>query len=150
MARTPFGEAGMRRHVLDALAAEPDLALLLLQALDVLGVPSALAMMSPRFFTCAPRPAGALRGPTARTTALLLELQILAGRGVGEALDQAGAGLRHARAHAPDESQLEDRRDHHLVGDDLLDLVEQRLALLRGRAPGLALEEIVDLAAATP
>ena len=56
------------------------------------------------------------------------------------------AGFLHARADAPDEGLLEDRRRPCTWSrDDLLDLVEQRLALLAVELLGLALEEIVDL-----
>src|SRR5215831_20996190 len=75
----------------------------------------------------------------------LLDLQILAGRGVRIALDQARARHLDARAHAPDEPLLEDRRDHRLIGDDLLDLVERGFTLLPVELLGLLLEEVVDL-----
>src|SRR5438128_1861953 len=75
----------------------------------------------------------------------LLELQILAGRGVRVALDQPGARDLDARGHAPDEALLEDRPHQRLIGDDLLDLMEQGLALLAVELVGLLLEEVVDL-----
>src|SRR5437660_11473882 len=75
----------------------------------------------------------------------LLELQILAGRGIRIALDQSGAGDLDARGDAPDEALLEDRRHQRLIGDDLLDLMEQGFALLSIELLGLLLEEVVDL-----
>src|SRR5215467_12813201 len=91
------------------------------------------------------RGAGGPAGRGATTNRVLLQLEILAGRGVGIALDQAGARHLDARAHAPDESLLEDRRDHSLIGDDLLDLVEERFTLLPVELLGLLLKQIVDL-----
>src|SRR5262249_7132516 len=94
---------------------------------------------------CRPSRGWAPAGRGATTNKVLLDLQILAGRGVRIALDQARARDLDARAHAPDESLLEDRRDHRLIGDDLLDLVEQGLTLLPVELLGLLLEEVVDL-----
>ena len=48
-------------------------------------------------------------------------------------------------SHAPWEGLLVERRDEHPIGDDLLDLVQQRLALLAVELVRLPLEEIVDL-----
>src|SRR5207245_10160869 len=62
-----------------------------------------------------------------------------------EAADQVDARLLHARADAPDERQLVDRDVRHPVVEDLLDLVQQRLALLHVQLPDLTLEEILDL-----
>src|SRR6266850_6210040 len=59
-----------------------------------------------------------------------LERQILVGGGIGEPLDVVDAGLPDARADAPEEGELVDGHVHHPVVDDLLDLVEQALALL--------------------
>ena len=77
----------------------------------------------------------------------LLELQVLGRPDVRVALDQPRRRLRDARAHAPGEGLLEDRGGQHLIGDDLLDLVQQRLALAAIHLVGLPLEEIVDLRA---
>src|SRR5262249_35050867 len=81
--------------------------------------------------------AGSASGP--------LEPEVLERAGVREALDQVDAGLLHARADPPDERQLVDRHVNHLVAEDLLDLVERRLALLRIELARLALEEILAL-----
>src|SRR5262249_57101748 len=51
----------------------------------------------------------------------------------------------HAGTDTPDEALLEDRRDLHLLGDDLLDLVQDALALGPVELLGLTLEEVVDL-----
>src|SRR3989454_11682817 len=75
----------------------------------------------------------------------LLELQVLTGSGVRVALDEPRAGNLDARSYPPDEALLEDGRDEHLVGDDLLDLAEQGLALLPVELLGLAREEMGDL-----
>src|SRR5262249_14883580 len=95
----------------------------------------------------APRPAGPQPRDGLRRAHLekLLELQILAGRGVRVALDQSRAWGLDARAHAPDEPLLEDRGHQHLVGDDLLDLVQLRLPLLAVELLLLTLEQVVDL-----
>src|SRR4030095_5859839 len=51
----------------------------------------------------------------------------------------------YARADSPGEGLLVERRHEHAIGDDLLDLVEQRLALLAIELIRLALKEIFDL-----
>src|SRR5438105_6642479 len=79
-----------------------------------------------------------------RATPLLLELQVLRGGGVGVPGNQPGAGFLHTRPHAPDERQLVERDVERLVGDDLLDLVDELLALLRIELLRLPREEIVD------
>src|SRR2546422_6343618 len=75
----------------------------------------------------------------------LLQFHVLQWPRVREAADQVDARLLHARADAPDERQLVDRDVGHPVVEDLLDLVQQRLALLHVQLPDLALEEILDL-----
>src|SRR5678815_512430 len=74
-----------------------------------------------------------------------LQLEILGGAGVGEPGDQARGGLLDSGTHAPDEALLEERRLHHLVEDDLLDLVEQGLALLPVGLARLTREEILEV-----
>src|SRR4249920_3793877 len=64
------------------------------------------------------------------TSSLALELQVLIRRGVGLVLDEAEARLLHPGADAVEERQLPDGREHDAVVRDLLDLVQQRLALL--------------------
>src|SRR6185436_12518425 len=114
---------------------------------DVLGARPCCHRYSSLIHPSAPRPAGP--GPatacSAHTLERLLELQILAGRGVRVPLDQSRARGLDARAHAPDEPLLEDRGYQHLVGDDLLDLMQLRLALLAIELLRLALEQVVDL-----
>src|SRR5215510_3721254 len=66
------------------------------------------------------------RGPAAL---LRLELHVLVGRGKRVAGGQPEAGLVHSPADAVDEGQLVHRRDHRLVGHELLDAVQQGLAL---------------------
>src|SRR5207245_10358527 len=96
----PVGEARVSGHILDALAAQPDLALLLLEALEVLRA-------RPRWHS-----------DSFRDWIVLLNLEILAGSGVRVALDEPRAGHLDPRPHAPDEALLEDGRDEHAVGDD--------------------------------
>src|SRR5213594_4021483 len=74
-----------------------------------------------------------------------LQFHVLQRPRVREAADQVDARLLHARADAPDERQLVDRDVGHPVVEDLLDLVQQRLALLHVQLAHLALEEILDL-----
>src|SRR5206468_6416000 len=74
-----------------------------------------------------------------------LQFHVLQRPRVREAADQVDARLLHARADAPDERQLVDRDVGHPVVEDLLDLVEQRIALLHVQLAHLALEEILDL-----
>src|SRR3989442_4832555 len=75
----------------------------------------------------------------------LLQFHVLQWPRVREAADQVDARLLHARADAPDERQLVDRDVGPPVVEDLLDLVQQRLALLHVQLPDLTLEEILDL-----
>src|SRR5262249_42001168 len=76
---------------------------------------------------------------------LRLELQVLVGRRVGVHRDQTEPGLGHARADAVQPPKLPDWRVHDLLVDELLDLVEDRLALLPVQFRGLLLEEPVDV-----
>src|SRR4029453_12685439 len=140
-------ETGLRGDVLDALAAQPALAPLRLPALDLLGaLPCFHRRDSLIHRRASAGGAPAPRRPAARTILETLpELQILAGRGVRVSLDQSRARGLDARAHAPDEPLLEDRGHQHLVGNDLLDLMELRLALLAIELLRLALEQVIDL-----
>src|SRR5215471_4621706 len=91
-----------------------------------------------------------LRGSAARETpgsgpSGTLDPHVLQRAGVGEAPDQVDPRLLDARPDAPDERQLVDRDLDHAVVENALDLVNQRLPLLRIRLPRLALEQILDL-----
>src|SRR5213079_122738 len=81
----------------------------------------------------------------ARAISLGLELQVFERRGVGEAGYKVGAALFHAGADAPDEGQLVDGHERRVVGEQLLHLVHEGLALLGVDLAGLARIEIVDL-----
>src|SRR5262245_64252666 len=86
-------------------------------------------------------------GPDARSL-LSLELQVLVRRRVGVHRDQAKPGLGDARPDAVQPTQLPDGRVHDLVVHELLDLDEDRLALLPVQLGGLLLEESVDIGVA--
>src|SRR5438132_8885002 len=77
-----------------------------------------------------------------------LELQILVGSGVSVVRDQAQPGLRHPRSHTVQEGGLEERSEHRLLVHELLDPVEDGLALLAVRLGGLLAEEPVDVGVA--
>src|SRR4030095_12476522 len=64
------------------------------------------------------------------------------GRGRG---NQGERRLLHSRSEGADESVLPDRGEHDALVQDLLDLMQQLLALLAVELLGLALEEILDL-----
>src|SRR5262245_166393 len=81
----------------------------------------------------------------ARMRSGTLHPHVLERAGVGEALDQVDARLVHARTDAPDERQLVDRHVDDLVVQDLLDLVQERLAPLRVGLARLPLEEVLYL-----
>src|ERR1700675_2889043 len=76
---------------------------------------------------------------------LRLDLQVLGGRGIGEALDEAGSGFLDARPDAAEEGLLEDGRGEDPVRDRLLELVEQPLALLSVQLLRLAEVQILEL-----
>src|SRR5437867_6343919 len=61
---------------------------------------------------------------------LALELHVLVGGGVGVVGDQGEARFRHARPVPVEEGQLPDGDDRRLLVDELLDALEDRLALL--------------------
>src|ERR1700731_4677208 len=67
------------------------------------------------------------------------------GAGVGEARDQAEAGLADPRSMTVDEGELPDRRVHRALVDDLLHLLEDRAALLLVELGALLLEHLVEI-----
>ena len=87
-------------------------------------------------------PAG---GTGARGRRYFLRRSSSSGADVGERRDQGQRRLLQPRAHAADEPVLPDRREHHPVVEDALDLVQHLLALLPVELPRLALEEILHL-----
>src|SRR3990172_10908824 len=74
-----------------------------------------------------------------------LELQVLVGRGVRVARDQPEAGFLHAGSGAVQERQLPQVREHDLVVDELLHLVEDRLPFLPVQLRPLLAEEAVEV-----
>src|SRR5512146_1864603 len=78
-------------------------------------------------------------------TASRLHLEVLGRRGIGVALDQAGAGLLDAGPDAAQEGLLEDGRGQHAIRDRLLQLVQQRLPLLPVQLLRLALEQVLEI-----
>src|SRR5262245_15647718 len=86
-----------------------------------------------------------LSSRSARRWSRTLEPEILVGRRVGVAPDQVDPGLLDPRTDAPDERELVDRHVGHAIVEDLLDLVQQRLPLLRVELARLTLEEVLDL-----
>src|SRR5213593_3724090 len=76
---------------------------------------------------------------------LPLELHVLVRRRPRIVGDEAEPRFRDARTHSLQEGQLPDRKDHGLVVDQLLDAMEERLALLRVELTRLLLEEPVDV-----
>src|SRR5215468_10981964 len=81
----------------------------------------------------------------ARRWSRRFEPEILVGRRVGVAPDQVDPGLLDPRTDAPDERELIDRYVGHAIVEDLLDLVQQRLPVLRVELARLTLEEVLDL-----
>src|SRR6187455_2294351 len=79
------------------------------------------------------------------TRGLLPQPHVLHRGRVRVAGNEAGPALLDARPHAPDERQVVDGHVDHLVVDDRLDAMEERLALLGVALPALLHEEIVDL-----
>jgi len=77
--------------------------------------------------------------------ALRLDLQVVGGRGVGEALDEAGSGFLDAGPDAAEEGLLEDGRGEDPVRDGFLQLVELYLALLTVQLLRLAEVQILEL-----
>src|ERR1700730_6416394 len=88
------------------------------------------------------------RGREATVGCLLswrLEPQVLVRGRVREALDVIHARFLDPRTDAPEEGQLVNRHVHRAIVHDLLDLVQQALALLPVQLARLALEEGLDL-----
>src|SRR2546428_410302 len=98
----------------------------------------------------APVNAGAHRcwcAPPVRTL-LGLELQVLVGRRESVTGDEPEPRLFHAPAPARDEGELVDRRGHCALVDELLDALQDRLALRTIELGGLLLEETVQIGVA--
>src|SRR5262249_21250897 len=93
----------------------------------------------------APRGSPRARAPPSRRALLPPERDVLVGRRIRVARDQAEPRLANPRAHAVQERELPDRREHHLLLEELLDLLEQCLALLPVGVGRLLLEETVDV-----
>src|SRR5205823_4131225 len=74
-----------------------------------------------------------------------LERDLLVRAGIGKCRDQAEAGLADPRAEAVDERQLPDRRVDRLLVKQLLDLFEDRRALLLIEFDRLLLKQLVDI-----
>src|SRR6267143_1423544 len=74
-----------------------------------------------------------------------LELQILIRSGVSVVRDQAQPGFRHPLTYTVQEGGLEERSEHRLLVHELLDPVQDGLALLSVRLRGLLAEEPVDI-----
>src|SRR5215467_12924206 len=91
---------------------------------------------------CAERSSAAHGGPGPSGA---LDPHVLQRARIGEAPDQVDPRLLDAWPDAPDERQLVDRDLDHAVVENALDLVDERLSLLRIRLPRLALEQILDL-----
>src|SRR2546421_325709 len=70
--------------------------------------------------------------------------RILTNRGGSSAVSAITQPPPSGRSPPPDEALLEERRGGHAIRDDLLDLMEQGLALLAVQLLRLALEQIVD------
>src|SRR6185436_8458747 len=79
-----------------------------------------------------------------------LELDVLVGRGVREAGDEAEARFGHARPMAVQERGLEERNEQRAVVHGLLELDQDRLAPLLVSLARLLLEESVEVGIATP
>src|SRR5690348_18022614 len=90
-----------------------------------------------------------LRWPPARNWPLrALERDVLEGRGVGEARDQAESRLADTGADAVEEAQLPNWGVNRFLVDELLHLVEDRGALLVIEFVGLLRKELVDVGVA--
>src|SRR5438034_3300839 len=85
--------------------------------------------------------------PPARSflRSLRLELQVLVRRRPRIVRDEAEPRLLHTWADPLQEGELPDGKDHGLLVDQLLDAMEERLALLRIELARLLLEEPVDV-----
>src|SRR5215510_2966988 len=76
---------------------------------------------------------------------LSFEAQLLVGRRARHVGNEPNGRLRDAGAVAGDVGQLEERRVHHLVVDELLGLVKKLLALAAVDLHRLSLHEILDV-----
>src|SRR4029434_2054908 len=76
---------------------------------------------------------------------LPFEFHILVRRRVDVASDESDPRLLHPGPHAIQGGVLPDRRDHHLLVQELLDAVQDRLALLRIELACLLPKEPVDV-----
>src|SRR5256886_3849227 len=112
------------------------------------------APTTPRWWRSPRRPSTAAPGSSASDSqapapaaarSLRLELHVLVRRRIGVAGDQPQTRLLHPGPVAVDERELPDRDEHRLLVHDLLDLVQQRLALLAIQLGSLILEERIDL-----
>src|SRR5437660_2153997 len=74
-----------------------------------------------------------------------LDGDVLVRPGIGKSRDQPEPRLADPRAKRVDEGQLPDRRVNRLVVEELLDLVQERRALLLIQLGGLLLEKLVDV-----
>src|SRR2546430_12176952 len=77
----------------------------------------------------------------AHCTSLRLELHVLVRRRPGIVRDEPESRLRHASAVSLQHGELPDREVHDLVVHQLLDALEERLALLRIQLARLIAEE---------
>src|SRR5712692_9494135 len=84
-----------------------------------------------------------------RPISLRLQLHLLERGGERVAGDEADARLFHARADPAEAGDQPDRREHHLVVDELLDAVQGGLAAFDVEVARLLAEEAVDVAVAS-
>ena len=89
-------------------------------------------------------PSSAARAEPARDL-LRLQRNVLVGRRVGVAGDEAEARLLDARPHAVQEGQFPNGRVHDLVVNEVLDLVQGGLAALPVQLVRLRLEQAVEV-----
>ena len=75
---------------------------------------------------------------------LVLEAHVLVGR-KRRVVDRRDRVLRDTRPDAHQRAKIHDRREHHPVDRELLDLVEQRFAPAGVALPRLLLEQVVDV-----
>src|SRR3989449_10580099 len=80
---------------------------------------------------------------------LAFQLHVLVRRGEDVADDESDPRFLHPRSQAVHAGVQPDRRDHHLVVDELLDPVQDRLAPLRVQLVRLFAEEPIDVGVAS-
>src|SRR5215475_14710264 len=73
------------------------------------------------------------------------ELHVLVGGGIEVVGDQSQTGLGHARPNPVEKGGLVEGHEHHALVHELLDLLEECLALLAVDLAGLLAEEPVDV-----